>query len=187
MFEECCWKNLYIGDIIKVSKNEILPADIVVIKSTNESGFCYLQTTNLDGESTLKPREALIPISNLIKDDNAIADLKFIIEVDHPDNHIYACEGTIILDKKYNFDIKNVLLRVSLLLKFIYIKFLKGCTLKNVDYVYGIIVYTGKETKLMQNIHSSNTKVSYIDESLNKIILYIIIVMFLICAICTAF
>ena len=42
-------RNLYVGNIIKIVKNEILQADVVIIKSSNEGGFCYLETSNLDG------------------------------------------------------------------------------------------------------------------------------------------
>ncbi len=48
-FTESQWRNLTVGSIVKVYKNEILPADIVVIKSSSENGFCYLSTANLDG------------------------------------------------------------------------------------------------------------------------------------------
>ena len=30
-----------------------------IIKSSNENGFCYMQTTNIDGETNLKPIEAI--------------------------------------------------------------------------------------------------------------------------------
>ena len=42
-------RNLYVGNIIKIVKNEILQADVVIIKSSNEGSFCYLETSNLDG------------------------------------------------------------------------------------------------------------------------------------------
>jgi len=48
-FNEKKWKDLLVGDIIKVNKNEIIPADVVIIYSTNETGISFLQTTNLDG------------------------------------------------------------------------------------------------------------------------------------------
>ena len=48
-FRETKWKDLLVGDIIKVNKNEILPADILVIYSSNVNGLCYFQTTNIDG------------------------------------------------------------------------------------------------------------------------------------------
>ena len=62
------------------------------------------------------------------------------IDVDQPNDNIYYVEGTVHLDgeEKACFDINNILLR--------------GGTLKNVDYIYGLVIYTGKETKLMKNI-----------------------------------
>jgi len=48
-FEDDKWKNLTVGSVIKVLKNDILPADLIVLKSSNDSGFCYLSTSNLDG------------------------------------------------------------------------------------------------------------------------------------------
>jgi len=50
-----------------------------------------------------------------------------------------------------------------------------------------MVIYTGKETKLMQNIHSTNVKVSYIDEQMNFILIPIIIINILLCAVCTGF
>ncbi len=70
-------------------------------------------------ESTLKPRESIPVLNKNINDNNSIGDLKFTIEVDPPNNDIYKVEGTVILnDKKHNFDIKNILLRVSFNLNF---------------------------------------------------------------------
>jgi magnesium-transporting ATPase (P-type) len=175
-FEEIHWKEISIGKIIKVMKNEVIPADVLVVKSSAENGFCYLQTTNLDGESALKPREAMIIFQDLVKDENDLIKLKGShLVVDPPDNNIYKVEGCLYLknyEKSY-FDINNILLR--------------GGTLKNVDYIYGIVIYTGRETKIMKNIQNGSIKLSCIDFLLNKIIVYIIIMAFLICIICTTF
>jgi hypothetical protein len=35
---------------------------------------------------------------------------------------------------------------------FLIFKISKGGILRNVDYIYGMIIYTGKETKIMKNI-----------------------------------
>ena len=58
-FKEETWKNITLGQIIKVEKDAEIPADLLIIKSSNENGFCYLKTSNLDGETNLKPREAI--------------------------------------------------------------------------------------------------------------------------------
>lgn len=143
-FAEITWKEIAIGKIVKVLRNELIPADLLIIKSSNESGFCYLQTTNLDGESALKPREAVFIFQEAIKSESDFENLgKCYLEIDPPNNNIYKAEGcltveSLIRNDKVYFDINNILLR--------------GGTLKNIDYIYGVVIYTGKETKMMQNI-----------------------------------
>ena len=51
------WKDLTVGDIIHLSCDEMIPADILVLKSSDENGLCYIDTQNLDGEANLKQRE----------------------------------------------------------------------------------------------------------------------------------
>jgi magnesium-transporting ATPase (P-type) len=134
-FDTEIWANVKVGDIIKIMKNEVVPSDVLIIQSSAENGFAYLETTNLDGENSLKPREAIIVTNGM-----DIDKIKGEIEVDHPNNDIYGIDGTLFLQEfeKIFFSINNTLLR--------------GGKLKNVEYVVGIVLYSGKDTKLMQNI-----------------------------------
>ena len=43
--------------MVHLSCNEMIPADILVLKSSDEHGLCYIDTQNLDGEANLKQRE----------------------------------------------------------------------------------------------------------------------------------
>ena len=174
-FLNSTWKDLQVGNIIKIKKDEIVPADSLIIKSSSKNGLCYLQTTNLDGESTLKPREALHYTQENINEDNLrIMDKIFscknnncFIEVDQPNMDIYVIEGAISFkgEKKY-FSAKNVLLR--------------GGRLKNVDYAYGIIIYTGNDTKIMKNINRTSMKFSNMDKKMNIIVIAILFIRFII-------
>lgn len=114
-FEKSNWSNVYVGEILKINKNEIIPCDLLVIKSSAENGYCYLETTNLDGESALKPRESPVIFQSLIKTTADLPSLQGVIEVDHPNNDIYTIEGTIFLEgfEKSYFDINNVILRAG--------------------------------------------------------------------------
>ena len=54
------WSEVKIGNLIKVEKDELIPSDLLVICSSNKDFSFYLQTSNVDGETSLKQREALI-------------------------------------------------------------------------------------------------------------------------------
>ena len=51
------WKDVKVGDMVHLSCNEMIPADILVLRSSDEHGLCYIDTQNLDGEANLKQRE----------------------------------------------------------------------------------------------------------------------------------
>nr|CAD1833124.1 unnamed protein product [Ananas comosus var. bracteatus] len=52
------WKDLRVGDVVRVVANETLPADIALLSTSDPTGVAYVQTMNLDGESNLKTRYA---------------------------------------------------------------------------------------------------------------------------------
>ena len=169
-YREKC-QNIKVGNIIKIYKDDLIPADVLIIKSSLNNGLCYMQTSNLDGENALKPREAFNftqkNVKNKLKTIQELFDYQdgnFYIEALPPNKNIYDIEGTVFVNNNKNYiTIKNVLLR--------------GARLKNVDYIYGIVLYSGHDTKLMQNIGHSSLKMSSIDTKLN----YIILIIFIIC------
>lgn len=163
-FEKIAWKDLKVGDVIEISKNEQIPCDGIIIKSSNENNLGYLETTNLDGESALKARESI----NIFE---KITTTSYHIYVDHPNQNIYKVDGYIISESnqkdKIFFNINNILLR--------------GGTLKNADFVYCVVIYTGPDSKIMQNIESQNYKQSHIQKLVNSIVIFVILLTFLIC------
>jgi P-type E1-E2 ATPase len=52
------WQEIKVGDIIKVNNEEFLPADLVILSTSDSKGSCYIETKNLDGETNLKIKSA---------------------------------------------------------------------------------------------------------------------------------
>lgn len=62
-----CWKNVNVGDFIRLSRNEIVPADMVLLYSSDPDGICYIETAGLDGETNLKQRQVVRGYSEQVR------------------------------------------------------------------------------------------------------------------------
>ena len=58
VFEECLWANIKLGDIVRVEKDEEIPADLLLINSVKD--IVFVSTMNLDGETNLKDKELVL-------------------------------------------------------------------------------------------------------------------------------
>ncbi|KAF5739621.1 putative phospholipid-transporting ATPase 8-like [Tripterygium wilfordii] len=153
-FYETKWKKLRVGDIVKIQKDEYFPADLLLLSSSYEDGICYVETMNLDGETNLKLKHALEETSSL-RDEESFKNS--VIRCEDPNENLYSFVGTLEYNgKSYPLSPQQILLRDS--------------KLKNTDYIYGVVIYTGHDTKVMQNATDPPSKRSKIERKMDKII-----------------
>ena len=102
------WKDVFIGNILKVKKGEYFPADCVLISSTDRKTHgCYIETKNLDGETNLKLKKSINKLVNRCKELNTFQG-KFITQL--PNEFIYQFSGVFEFDYNDNFhSISNIL------------------------------------------------------------------------------
>jgi len=162
-WEEVQWKNILVGDIVKVENNMSFPADLVLLSSSEEDALCYIETANLDGETNFKVRSANITSKHL-KDVQGIKSFYGEIEAEGPNKNLYDFTGNITKKDGETIPIgpNEILLR--------------GSKLRNTKWIFGIAVYTGAESKLMMN----STKPPLKQSTLEKVMNYQIIFLFLI-------
>ena len=55
-WREITWSQVRVGNVIKLKKFESVPADMIVVSSSDQSGQCWVETKELDGETNLKPK-----------------------------------------------------------------------------------------------------------------------------------
>ena len=175
-FELIYWRDIKVGDFIKVYKDNEIPADILIVGLPEDKKVCYMQTSNLDGETNLKERYSLdlttLQVGEKLGMD-IITKSAGIIVTDFPNSNIYEINGYLrINDIKSDFSIENTLLRST--------------QLRNVDYVIGLVIFTGKETKIMKNIENYSPKMSQIDKVINKMMIALISVVLLVTLVISA-
>ncbi|GAB4849200.1 Probable phospholipid-transporting ATPase 8 [Ancistrocladus abbreviatus] len=150
------WKKLRVGDVVKVYKDEYFPADLFFLSSSYEDAICYVETSNLDGETNLKLKHSL-EVTSFLHDESQFQNFKAVIKCEDPNEHLYSFVGTLYYDRKqYPLSLQQLLLRDS--------------KLRNTDYVFGIVVFTGHDTKVMQNATDPPSKRSRIERRMDKII-----------------
>ena len=72
------WQKVRLGDFVELSCDEVIPADILLLYSSNPHGVCYIETANIDGETNLKQRQ-VAPGS--VEQGNEVCTAVFIIPV----------------------------------------------------------------------------------------------------------
>jgi len=107
-FENIKWKNIKVGNILKIHENEEFPADLILLNSSDINGICYIETKNLDGETNLKLKKSKIEISKFFEEENKISDFSnFIVLCNHPDNNIHEFQGFVKLNLNSYLNLDN--------------------------------------------------------------------------------
>ncbi|XP_042904105.1 probable phospholipid-transporting ATPase IA isoform X3 [Parasteatoda tepidariorum] len=164
------WTDVQVGDILKLTSGQFFPADIVLLSSSEPHAMCYIETANLDGETNLKIRQGLPQTSHWLTPRD-LGCLYGTLECEPPNRHLYEFTGNLRIAGK-----QTLPLGADQLL-------LRGAKLRNTNWVFGVVVYTGHETKLMMNSTTAPLKRSTVDKITNNQILMLFLLLILLCLI----
>ncbi|KAG3035576.1 Phospholipid-transporting ATPase [Phytophthora cactorum] len=172
-FKQTTWADVVVGDIVKVTNRGLVPADMLVLAVSEvpnqpPCGICYVETKSLDGETNMKVRSAMeCTLADMGSVDNLLK-MKGVIRCEHPNNAINSFQGVLELEGKEKASIpyESIILR--------------GCIIRNTDWVHGVVFNTGKDTKIMMSNSAPPSKMSSMDRSINQytVVLLAILVIF---------
>ena len=179
--EPAAWREVRVGDVVVVKGGEEFPADIVPLACSGDEGSCYVSTANLDGETNLKIRTAA-PCSQraLCEGLDGLAPQRSdsLPLLDHAVSRLAAVGGGVCAEapKKsiHNFNGSvssgaageggaagaGVPLTAANFL-------LRGTQLRNTAWCMGVVVYTGRETRMAMNSRKAPSKVANVERTIN--------------------
>eukprot|EP00347_Sterkiella_histriomuscorum_P006239 403353535 len=144
-FQQQKWANLKMGDVVMVQKDKEFPSDLLLLYAPKE--IIYVDTMNLDGETNLKEKNVFAKEFDLPK----ILQLQGELVCDLPNESLDDWDCNIKINETKTLNCK-------------------GCYLRNIDYCIGLVMYVGKESKIMMNAKKPPKKISNIMKKMNNML-----------------
>lgn len=156
------WRSLIVGDIIRLQRDEAVPADIVLLSSTSHGGsnVAHVETIALDGETDLKIKRVNKAVAEVCATPGKLVDnsVRFIVEDPHPDLSSFRGRVTVN-DQESPLNNDNVVYR--------------GSVLRNISEATAIVMYSGQESKIRLNANGdgqAHIKAPRLQYMVNKIV-----------------
>uniref|UniRef100_A0A7S1PQ17 Phospholipid-transporting ATPase n=1 Tax=Neobodo designis TaxID=312471 RepID=A0A7S1PQ17_NEODS len=150
-----------VGDFMRVRNGDELRADGLLLSSTNEDGLAYIETSNLDGETSLKTRRAMpstqARFSMADFDDTMKENRPVVLFAQQPSANLASWKGLL------TFGSESVGLGIPQFLP-------RGSSLRNVEEALVAVVYAGVDTKMFLNLKQKPSKMSHLDRITNRLI-----------------
>nr|XP_032832787.1 probable phospholipid-transporting ATPase VD [Petromyzon marinus] len=167
-FTERAWKSVRVGHLVRLRCNEAVPADVLLLASSDAAGICHLETATLDGESSLKQRHVARGLQTAGRPFDP-RSFTSSVECESPTNDLERFRGFMIhaSGRKVGLNKENLLLR--------------GCTLRNTEEAVGMVIYAGHETKAMLNNNGPRYKRSKLEQRMNTDVMWCVLLLLAMC------
>jgi phospholipid-translocating ATPase len=153
------WQHVRVGDVIRLRRDNPVPADIVLLHATGPNGIAYIDTMALDGETNLKSKQACPLLAERCNTLEGLRATQATVISENPNLDLYSYDGRVTVDgETLPLSMNNVVYR--------------GSTLRNTAEALGIIVNTGEECKIRMNANKNvSAKKPAMQSVINKMIM----------------
>eukprot|EP00756_Hemistasia_phaeocysticola_P012284 Hpha_TRINITY_DN15186_c2_g2::TRINITY_DN15186_c2_g2_i1::g.128655::m.128655/K14802/DRS2, ATP8A; phospholipid-transporting ATPase len=163
--------DLRVGDIVKICRGETVRADTLLLASSDEKEHsCFIETMQLDGETNAKLRQGVQTnvgtrhecLTGSLVSPDAFTGVQIQLACPGPSANLHDWTGKLVFGgRSEGVSIQQFLYR--------------GCVLVNTPWVYGMVIYTGYDTKMQRNTVAKPPKQSQLDVKLNQLILGVLV------------
>lgn len=158
------WEEVRVGDIIRLRRDENIPADMVLLHATGPNGIAYIETMALDGETNLKSKQACPLFTKHCGSLSALNAVQAEVVSEDPNLDLFNYEGKAVVDgEAMPLTLNQVVYR--------------GSTLRNTSEAIGIVINTGEECKIRMNASKNvHAKAPAMQFRVNKIVILLVFV-----------
>ncbi|KAK3358928.1 hypothetical protein B0T25DRAFT_588001 [Lasiosphaeria hispida] len=158
------WQEVRVGDIIRLQRDDSVPADMVLLHATGPNGMAYIETMALDGETNLKSKQACPLLVKHCNSTSGMASCEAEVVSEDPNLDLYNYEGKVtVKGETMPLTMSEVVYR--------------GSTLRNTSQTIGLVINTGEECKIRMNAHKNvHAKAPEMQYAVNRIVIVLVFV-----------
>ncbi|KAK3674711.1 drs2 neo1 protein [Recurvomyces mirabilis] len=157
------WHGIKVGDVVKLRRDEAIPADIALLYADGESGVAYIETMALDGETNLKSKQSPHVLQSNCATIAGIRSLSAAFVSEDPNRDLYDFQGRVTAeDASLPLGLNEIVFR--------------GSVLRNTKHAIGLVLNSGEECKIRMNAnHHPKAKKPRLERYANQVVLTLII------------
>ncbi|OJJ44086.1 hypothetical protein ASPZODRAFT_122340 [Penicilliopsis zonata CBS 506.65] len=174
------WQDIKVGDIIRLDRDQPVPADIVLLHATGANGSAFIETMALDGETNLKKKQPCQPVAKVCRtvedicansSSSGSGSIHFVVE--DPNLDLYKFDGNVTVgEDKLPLTNNEIVYR--------------GSVLRNTEIAIGMVIYSGEECKIRMNANKNpRIKRPTLQAKVNRVVGLIVCLVVILAIACT--